>query len=283
MAKIPTILDPLVKALESGDVTQEFRTYIGMSGLMGSCSRRTWYDFHWAYDRTISKRINRLFKRGDLEEPRVVKDLQDAGMIVTNCLDDQEELVDDTGHIKGHPDGNVENVPGAEKTKHLLEIKTMNDARFKTFIKQGLEKSDPVYWGQIHTYMGEKKLVRCLLVVTNKNTEERAYKRYRYDKAVHMDAMSRGFDVLTSEFPPQKIGEKTWHICRMCDARGVCQKGAPIKRTCRSCKSFNIEMKGLFTCGNKDMLKAVDLDILVLNYDLQMSGCNLYEQSEVFE
>lgn len=276
MAKIPKRQDSLTEIMESGMIEQDYRPYIGMSGLRGKCPRYLWYNFRWAYARLTTKRTNRLFRRGDLEEPRVIADLRESGIVVTDCLADQVELIDQTGHIAGHPDGKAENVPTAEKTKHLLEVKTMASKYYKNFIRLGLEKSDPVYWGQCHTYCGESGLTRILFVVTNKDNEERTYMRYEYDESVHRDCMSLAMDVLTADVPPKKIGDSTWFECKMCDARGICHKDEPIKRTCRTCKYVNIEMHGLWTCGNPVMLKAVEVDTLVLDNDMQLQACSQY-------
>ncbi len=272
MALIPK-QDLLHDAIESGMVKQGFREYIGISGLSGPCSRKIWYDFHWAYDRDIPTRLARIFERGDMEEPRVIKDLLAIGMEVADTLTDQVEVVDKTGHIKGHPDGVVLRVPGAEKTTHLLEIKTMNRKRYNDYVKKGLKITNPAYWGQVHTYMGELKLTRCLFVVTNKDNEERHYERIKYDKQTHDDCMSRGFNILTSEFAPKKIGEATWFTCKFCDAKPICHKGADVNRNCRTCKQFNIEEKGKFSC---------ELYGHWLNKHEQEKGCDSWELSEVF-
>ena len=273
MAIIPKKQDKLTEIMESGLVEQEYRPYIGMSGLLGKCPRYIWYNFRWAYTKLVTKRSARLFQRGDLEEPRVVEDLRAAGMTVTDCLEDQIELRDQTGHMAGHPDGEVIGVPTAEKTPHLLEVKTMADKYYKNFIRLGLEKSDPVYWGQCQTYCGEKKLPRILFVCTNKNTEERTYMRYEYDKDVHDQCMSIGMDILTSERAPKKIGDSTWWECKMCPARGICHKNDTYKKTCRSCKHVNIEMDGKWSCG---------LYGEWLDYDAQMAACGDYELDEGF-
>lgn len=272
MAKIPKKQDSLTEIMESGLVEQEYRPYIGMSGLLGKCPRYLWYNFRWAYSRLTTKRTDRLFKRGDLEEPRVVRDLEKAGAKVGYALDDQVELVDQTGHIAGHPDGVVDNVPTAEKTTHLLEVKTMADKYYKNFLRLGLEKSDPVYWGQCQTYCGEMALTRILFIATNKNTEERTYMRYHYDKSVHDECMSLGMDVLTSEGPPKKIGDRTWYECKMCPAKEVCHYEHPIKKTCRTCIQSNIEMEGKWSCELKQK---------ELSYDEQMAACGDYEQLRV--
>ena len=267
MAKIPKRQDKLTEIMESGLIEQEYRPYIGMSGLLGKCQRYIWYNFRWAYPRMTTKRTDRLFKRGDLEEPRVIRDLEKAGIKVGYCLDDQIELVDQTGHIRGHPDGCADNVPTAEKTTHTLEVKTMANKYYQNFKRLGLAKSDPPYWGQCHTYCGEMGNTRILFVCTNKDTEERTYMRYEYDKEVHRDCMSIAMDVLTSEGPPKQIGDITWWECKMCPALGVCHKGEPIKRTCRTCEYVNIEMEGKWSCGfhGKE-----------LSYDDQMAACDNY-------
>lgn len=273
MAKIPQHQDKLTEILESGLIEQEYRPYIGMSGIKGKCQRYIWYTFRWAYPRLVTKRTARLYARGDLEEARVVKDLRDAGIIVKDCLDDQVELVDETGHIVGHPDGKASNVPTALHADHLLEIKTMASKYYANFKRQGLEKSDPVYWGQIHTYCGERGLTRILFIAVNKDTEERAYMRYHYDKDVHDECMSMALDILTAEFAPKRIGDKTWWECKMCNARGICHKDETIKKTCRSCTHVNIEMGGKWSCG---------LYQHWLNNEEQMLACDDYEIDEAF-
>lgn len=273
MALLPK-KDILKELLDHEMVLQEFRPYIGMSSLNGKCMRSTWYNFRWACDRFVPKRVQRIFDRGDMEEARVIRDLQKVGMVVGYCLDDQVEVGDDTGHIKGHPDGVVDKVPVAPKTTHLLEIKTMKDSLYKAYLKNGLEKQYPTYWGQIHTYMGKMGLTRCLFIATNKDTEERNYERIHYDKATHDMCMHLGLEILLSEKPPKKIGEVTWFECKMCDNKGICHKGDPIKRTCRSCKHVGIEMDGKWSCSYH---KTDDIAL-----DLQLTGCGQYELDEVF-
>ena len=269
MAKIPQ-RNLLNEVLEEGLVEQKFRTYIGMSSLMGPCPRKIWYDFRWSYLKEIPKRVQRIFNRGHYEESVIINDFINAGIEIVS---QQSEMVDSTGHIKGHDDGILLNVPGAEKTPHLFEGKTMKHSRYVKYMREGLQRSDPVYWGQIHTYMGELGLTRCVYGVVNKDTDERDFKRIKYEPDVHDQCMSIGFDILTSEFPPKKIGEKTWFDCKFCSARGVCHKGEPILKTCRSCQHVSIEMGGNWSCGKHNGV--------LLSPDEQRRGCDQYELSEV--
>lgn len=270
MALIPK-QNLLKDTLETGLIYQDHRPYIGMSGLGGKCQRKIWYDFRWAYNRFISKRLARIFERGDLEEIRITNDLTKAGMVVT---DDQKEIVDATGHIRGHIDGLVEGIPGAEKTVHLLEIKTMNNKRYNDYIKNGIKKTNFTYYVQMNMYMGYLGLKRCLFTVTNKDNEARDYQRYEFEPAVFEEYNGIGFSILTSETPPNKIGDKIWHECKMCDAREICHKGETIKKTCRSCKYVNLEMEGIWSCSLQKDKTLSDME--------QRNACGKYELDGVF-
>jgi hypothetical protein len=89
--------------------------------------------------------------------------------------------------------------------------------------------------------------------------------------------MEIGFGILTAEHPPKKIGTHTWYECKMCSDKGICHKGEPIKRTCRSCKHVNIEMEGKWSCGHSKFAPTP------LDYEDQMLACDEYELSEVYD
>lgn len=246
MAKIP-LNNPVEKAVEGGMIETPHRPYIGYSELGHECNRYLWYCFRWSFKRFITQKQARLFARGKAEEPIIIADLHRARMVVS---DEEFEVVDDTGHVKGHGDGKAIKVPGQDLIeKLLLEMKTMNADNFKKYKKKGLKIAFPVYYGQINSYMGKEGLKRCLYVITNKNTDERIYDIIEFDETVYNDLESKGFQILISEEPPEKIGEATWFACKFCNARGVCHKGAPIDRNCRTCERANIENEGKWSCG----------------------------------
>lgn len=267
MAKIP-VNNPVEKAIEGQIVESLLRHYIGYSGLAHSCNRYLWYTFRFAYTRKLSKKQVRLFARGDAEEPIIIADLKSAGMVVS---DTQVEISDDTGHILGHIDGSVINVPGWKDIKMLLEAKTMNDANFKLYKKKGLKIGFPVYYGQINSYMGKMGFKKTLYVITNKNTDERKYDIYEFDESKFNDLESKGFGILISEEPPEKIGESTWFECKFCDARQICHKGLPVQENCRTCRYGTIENDGKWSCGNDNM----EIDI-----NRQRIGCDDYCKME---
>ena len=237
-------------AIENGLILQEKRSYMGCSSLGGKCHRKIWLNFRWVYDAYIGKRTARIFERGELEEPRVIKDLRSVGIKIHS---QQASFSDETGHIKGHIDGMASNVIGAEQTYHLLEVKTMNGKRFSKYKKLGLEKSDFTYWVQIHLYMGFAKLKRTLFIVTNKDTEERAYDRYRFDETVFKESVSKGHGILMTEYPPEKIGNKMYYDCKMCSAYNYCHGDVATNRNCRTCQFSELEMEGKWKCNFHNM------------------------------
>lgn len=256
--------------IESKTIPQTNRPYIGASGLGSKCQRKIWLDFRWVYQREISARLARIFERGDLEENRIIKDLKEAGVIIEST---QTGFTDDTGHIKGHVDGIISNLPGDDR-KHLLEIKTMNDARFKAYIKDGLKSTNFTYYVQMNLYMGFLNLERCLFITTNKNDESRLYKFYDFDEAVFSEYKNVGFQILTSEQMPPAIGGKTWFECKMCDAKSYCHGDEPTAMNCRTCTYADIEMNGVWNCSKNH---------IQLSVEDQRMGCDKYEKSEVYK
>lgn len=263
-----TEFDPIEKAIEGYSIDRHPSTYMGLSGIGNPCKRKIWLDFHWVSMQKLTPRQVRIFERGDLEEKRVIDDLERAGMHVHSC---QKEFVDVTGHLKGHIDGIVEGVPGAEKTPHLLEIKTMNDDRFKQYKKQGLQLSNPTYYVQMHCYMGAFNLTRCLFIVTNKDNEDRIYHRYKYKKEVYEDHMRIAFDLLTQNRPPDNIYNRHFFGCKMCSHYEYCYNNKAPEVTCRTCADCCIVDQGRFYCD----LKQKDLNTLE-----QRAACEGYSKDK---
>lgn len=261
MSKLPEF-NPIVKALEHRTIEQRPRPYLGMSQLGHACDRYLVYYFRRMFIQYLTPQKMRIFERGDLEEPRIIRDLTQAGIMVFGT---QDELIGFAGHCKGHIDGEALGVPGAPKTEHLLEFKTMKDSKFKEFKKKGLEKSHPGYWVQIHTYADKKGLSRILFVVTNKDTEERAYKRYHTDKSVAESAHERSVNIITAESLPDKIAGPDYFECKWCAAFSICHGTTPPERNCRTCRHVEIENNGGWFCTKHE--KKLNDDKPCKNYD----------------
>lgn len=285
MVMIP-VNNPIEKALDHGCEEQLPRTYLGYSGLAHQCRRYQWLGFRWCFKKKVTKRLKRIFERGDLEEARVICDLKEIGCevymidkegnkkeIFGKRDDPQEQVVGLAEHVKGHLDGRVIGLPGAEKTEHLLEIKTMKDKKFRDLVKAGadqkaIKKVFPVYYGQMMSYMGKTGLKRALFITTNKDNEERRYIRVKFDEDEFKHLEGVAVDILTSPIPPKRIGDAIYFECKWCDAHSVCHNAdTPPLRTCRSCSSVCLEEKGKWTC---------EVDGKELSKEKQEKACHMY-------
>lgn len=248
MPKLP-IFNSIYQRLETFTDEQIPRGYLGMSQLGHSCDRYLIYSFRRMYKKYVTPRKRRIFERGDLEEQRVINDLTSVGIAV---YETQNEIIGFAGHCKGHIDGVCEGLPGAEKTKHLLEIKTMNDKSFKETKKKGIQKAHWAYYVQSQVYMLYKNLNRALFVITNKNDEDRIYERIYFDKQVAEHAKDRSINIITIDYLPDKIGGPDYFQCKWCDAYGICQQQDEPIRNCRTCAYVEISDNGKWFCFKHD-------------------------------
>lgn len=245
----------------------EHRDYLGMSGIGHPCTRYIWYTFRQAYASVKPKRIKHIFRRGDRIEEGVIEALQEIG-IKYHTDYSQYEIVDGFGHIKGHVDGVVSHVPEAPKTLHLLEIKSMKESSFKDYIKKGLKEYSAAYWAQIQTYMMHLRLTRTLYIVVNKNTDEISAQRYKLDMDDAVKALKRGKTVVLSETPPPRAFNKTYYMCKWCDAYNICHESGSMLKSCRTCKYVNVEHEGKWSCSFYEA---------ELPKDFMPKGCNNHE------
>jgi len=268
MADLSTMFKTTAFQLE-GEVVLEPRPYLGMSQLGHECSRFLWYQFHWAFLDTTTKRMIRLWERGHREEPVIVADLEKIGIKVWG---DQVEMVAGHGHIKGHCDGQCSGVIEAPKTTHLAEFKTMKESAYKSYLKLGLEKYSPVYWGQIHLYMSFLKLTRTLYIVVNKNDDSRDVRRFALNQGVADDLLRKGESIILAESPPERaFPSKTFFKCKWCSAKHLCWETAPMQKNCRTCTQSNIALEGKWECTMHNAAIPVDF---------QRKGCDLYVRQE---
>jgi CRISPR/Cas system-associated exonuclease Cas4 (RecB family) len=253
--KLPAKKLMIEKAIDGKTYPGHLSTYLGPSALGEECARKVWYKFrNAAYPAPITARQKRLFGRGDREEPIVVKDLKDAGVEV---LTQQEKVVYLDGHGMGFSDGRIRNLPDAPKTEHLLEIKTANDRNFREIAMKKIKKAKPEYYVQVQLYMHLFGLTRTLMVVVNKNTDERHYERIDYDKGA-------AEDIVNSPLPPTKTDS---YKCRWCDYEDICQGHTPMRKGCRTCQHVEPQSGGAWFCRKKERN---------VKREKQLKGCKKY-------
>ena len=285
MAQLPeSVVDPVATAIfayyQAKHGAEPARGYLGASSIGKSCSRALWYGFRWAKPAQFTGRLYRLFQSGHLQEPRVVADLRAIGCQVyeVNPADGKQFSFSEpaTGHhFRGNCDGILTGLPGAEKTVHMLEVKTSSDKLFKVLQTQGVEKAKPEHFKQMQIYMkwsqdqfGANGCKRALYVCVNKNTDEIHTERLEYQPDVAQALIYQAVAIVKAVEPPVGISQDaTYFECKFCDYHALCHGTAVPAPTCRSCASATPELDGdaRWTC------KRFDADIPV---EHQRLGCS---------
>jgi ribosomal protein S27E len=213
----------------------------------------------------------RLFQTGHLQETRIVQDLKDAGLEVWDVDSDtgkQWVYTAASGHFVCKPDGVVRGVPGAEKTPHLLEIKTSNAKGFKELESRGVKEAKPQHYYQMHAGMWLAGLDRALYVALRKDDEQYYIERVTRDEACIQDIERKLEQLTMSMSPPPRIAEKEgdWR-CKFCDGQEVCWGKAQPLVNCRTCQYAAIKDEGGWYCEQQSV---------VLTQAAQLKGCDLW-------
>jgi hypothetical protein len=255
--------DAIYKVYENQPVHE--RAYLGASIMGTECDRALWYQFRLAYPpEQLEGRKLRLFQTGHREEDRIVAELNEAGITVS---DQQKKFTAFGGHLQGHLDGVVNNIPEAPGLEHVLEVKTHNDKSFKSLVKDGVAKSKPGHVVQMQLYMHHTKASWALYVAVNKNDDSIYVERVPYDAKQSEIILRRAERTIKAHAAPPKLYEdpkaKSAFACGWCPAKTVCHEGQFTRRNCRTCIS-STPVEGGWRCELKDKS---------LTFAEQLAGC----------
>lgn len=214
------------------------RWHLGASEIGKPCSRAIWYSFRWAVKIIHKPALYRLFNRGHLEEHRFVHRLRRIGI-------DSRDRNPETGkqyqiehpqepHYGGSLDG-IAWIPFAGLWV-ITEFKTHNDKSFEKLVKKGVRVAKPEHYQQMCAYGKVYGLKFGLYVAVNKNTDELYVRLVPLDWSFAEITDSKAIAVIRSQTPPRRYSESPMdHVCKFCNFYGVCHRGQPIYRSCRSC------------------------------------------------
>ena len=245
---------------------------LGASFLGEECVRKTWLSWR-AYARPqFSGRMLRLFATGHQQEARVIADLRAAGLQVWDRdveTGEQIEYVDETGHFIVKLDGILKGVPEAEKTCHVLEIKTHNKNSFAGVQKHGVQKSKPEHYVQVQAGMLKAGLKRGLYVALCKDDEQYCVERIHPDAPVQGEVDKKIVRLVNATMRPAGISTDGEAFgCKYCDMKEVCTGRAQPLKTCRSCKYADpASAPGEWLCSLRG---------LVLSKAAQKAACEEY-------
>lgn len=244
----------------------EHRTHLGASEIGGDCLRKLAYRFHWfkksvfvdfKTGEDVTGRMLRLFGRGHREEPELIKWLRAIGAEVWE-YDDSLPLIDGkpqqfrisgvNGHFGGSLDGIIRISQWFDDFM-LLEMKTYNAKRFATLKETGVAKADPKYLAQMVVYGKSYNLKFGLFIAACKDNDniyieivtlDVVQLGETYNGVYTLDAdglVERAASIINSPTLPDKISKlPTFYKCKMCEFVGVCHRGEPADKSCRSCK-----------------------------------------------
>lgn len=250
-------------------IENKHRDNLGYSSSGDVCKRKIWYDLHWSATKYITDRTERIFETGNQAENFMINSLTKAGYKIT---DQQLEVSGCHRHVFGHIDGLI-HIPEYEPM--LLELKTMKDSNFKAVIKNKVKKAQWKYYCQMQAYMGKLGLKKGLYMAYNKDNSDYYFEIIDYNQNVFEDIESMWDEVITSEYPPDKIGNSTWFECKYCHNSGICHKMEAIDKNCRTCEFGDIHPDGLWKCAS-------DNDV-VLSINKQRTGCKKWQLKTVMK
>ena len=275
MAAIPKETEALenliYQAYEKKNSKALMLTRIGASGIGEECLRSIWYDWRGFHNDQPEGRMLRLFKTGYIQEDRVIQDLKDAGLEVWEVDPEtgkQWTYTAANGHFVCKTDGAVRGVPSAEKTPHVIEIKTSNVKCFKELQSKGVKEAKPQHYWQMQSGMWLSGLTRALYIAVCKDDEKFYIERVHKDESSIAEIQAKLDKLVNSTMPPIRIAEREgdWR-CKFCDAQDVCWgKAAPLQN-CRSCQHSVPAAEGTWFCEKFNE---------VLEYGKQLKGCDLW-------
>lgn len=250
MAKLPepqhTTVARIYQAYEH-DAEDGNRPHLGASLIGHACERYLWLTFRWVNRPKFEGRMLRLFETGQLAEPRFVANLRRIGVEVHDTTPDGKQWRVSAlgGHFAGSMDGAAVGLPEAPKTWHVLEFKTHGDKSFKELQAKGVEKSKPMHYDQMQTYMGLTGMERAFYLAVNKNDETLYSERVEFDQVAFAKIMARAERVITANEPPLKCSQDpSWFVCKMCDFHEHCHGDAAPQVNCRTCAHSTPELDG---------------------------------------
>lgn len=235
------------------------REHLGLSMLAGDCQREVFYKYRKIAKSKFPPRMLRLFQRGHREEFFFMHMLRGVGLTIYEVdpkTGKQFHVEDFEGHLQGSMDGVARdrkkifvNVDKPFK----LEYKTYNEKRFAKLVKEGLQKSDPKYYGQVQGYLGyEPRLAGALLCAVCKNDDSLHFQWLPPNADSFGLIQMRAEVILNADSPPDGITRNpSFWKCKMCDFReSHCfpKTRKPSLKHCRSCVHGMPAAKGTWEC-----------------------------------
>lgn len=235
-----------------------FRPHLGASLIGTDCTRALWYTFRHCTRASFPGRILRLFETGQREESRLVANLRATGATVLDCDPDtgrQWVLSTLNGHFGGSMDAVAHGILESPKKWHVCEFKTHGSKSFTQLKKDGVQKSKPLHYAQMQTYMELSGMTRAMYIGVCKDTDELYIERINVNHDFAQSLIDKAEKIINANEPPRRISDDPcWFQCRFCDHAPVCHEGKMPEQNCRTCiSSTPIEDRKWSCCRGHEM------------------------------
>lgn len=231
------------------------RDYTGWSAIGHPCELKLFYDSRWVTGKQFDGRIARLFITGHLEESRVIKELKMLpGVKVYDTAPDGGQFAVTPmvrGHLRGHLDCVVKNLPEYPGEAILVDVKTANKNRFDRVVTNGMAAESPQYVAQAQGYMGLMNLKRAAYFYVCKDDDRLHIEWLEFDQVAFDQLVAKAERIIFTDRPPMRgFADPTDYQCRYCDHKPICwdQKVAA-KVNCRTCKHVTPADGGAWMCS----------------------------------
>ncbi len=148
------------------------------------------------------------------------------------------------GHVVYKADGHVQFL----ERDMLLEIKSMNDGRFKSFEKKGVKLAHPDYYDQVQLGMKLSGFDETLFVAYNKNSSKYWAEVVKRDDDRIGFLEARLHVVMRNGATRSAKSPDDWR-CEGCFKKSACWHGALPARACNSCDHSEPTTDGDWWCN----------------------------------
>ena len=195
------------------------------------CARNLWYSANGETG-VIGDHTQKIFDVGSCLEPLIVEWLRKTGWEVEYNPGSQNaelafEIPVKGGKLSGHPDCFISR-PEDGYQHVLADIKTMNDASFRRWKREGTLKDKPQYVAQLHIYaMGAiwagYKVDKLAIVGVNKNTSAMYIDFFDFDPKRFAQIRQRATQIFTAvQAPEENCPAENW-CCNYCEYNHLCE------------------------------------------------------------
>jgi hypothetical protein len=242
----------LIEAIDEGYANEDrgvARAYIGASMAGTECIAQMALSLRGFPDVDPDPKLKRIFFAGHRIEDWVVRDLKNKANLRVYEKDEitgrQHRAEWLGGHVVCNTDGLADFEDGTGVM--ILEIKSMNDANFKTFKNYGVKVSHRKYYRQMTMMMAMMRVERCLFVSYCKNNSEYHVEVVPFDQEEWDTMYLKIQATLEGQATRCATEPENWN-CKGCFKRKSCWEVPDVAPSCRFCANSEANKNGGWTC-----------------------------------